>query len=124
LSLRLLPHRSFYVVHASNPPHHLFLNGGFYKLFRKKFLFDHHDANPELYVAKFGRKDFFYRLMLRLERWTFRTADVSIATNLSYRRIAIERGGMAPERAVVVRSGPSLERLKIQPPVPALKRGR
>jgi glycosyltransferase involved in cell wall biosynthesis len=124
LSLRVLLGKGFDVVHACNPPDLFFLIGGFYKLFGKKFLFDHHDANPELYVAKFGRKDFFYRLMLLLERWTFRTADVSIATNHSYRRIAIERGGMAPERVFVVRSGPSLERLKIQPPVPALKRGR
>src|SRR5579859_2134547 len=124
LSLRVLWTRGFDVVHACNPPDLFFLIGGFYKLFGKKFLFDHHDANPELYVAKFGRKDFFYRLMLLLERLTFRTADVSIATNHSYRRIAIERGGMAAERVFVVRSGPSLERLKIQPPVPALKRGR
>lgn len=124
LSLRVLLGKGFDVVHACNPPDLFFLIGGFYKLLGKKFLFDHHDANPELYVAKFGRKDFFYRLMLLLERWTFRTADVSIATNNSYRRIALERGGMAPERVFVVRSGPSLERLKIQPPVPALKRGR
>jgi len=124
LSLRVLLGKGFDVVHACNPPDLFFLIGGFYKLFGKKFLFDHHDANPELYVAKFGRKDLFYRLMLALERWTFRTADVSIATNHSYRRIAIERGGMAPERVFVVRSGPSLERLKIQPAVPALKRGR
>ena len=124
LSLRVLWRRGFDVVHACNPPDLFFLIGGFYKLFGKKFLFDHHDANPELYVAKFGRKDFFYRLMLALERWTFRTADVSIATNLSYRRIAIERGRMPPERVFVVRSGPSLERLRIMPPVPALKRGR
>ena len=124
LSLRVLLGKGFDVVHACNPPDLFFLIGGFYKLFGKKFLFDHHDANPELYVAKFGRKDLFYRLMLLLEWWTFRTADVSIATNHSYRRIAIERGGMAPERVFVVRSGPSLERLKVQPPVPALKRGR
>jgi len=124
LSLRVLLGKGFDVVHACNPPDLFFLIGGFYKLFGKKFLFDHHDANPELYVAKFGRKDLFYRLMLLLERLTFRTADVSIATNHSYRRIAIERGGMPPERVFVVRSGPSLERLKIQPPVPALKRGR
>ena len=124
LSLRIWWKSGFDVVHACNPPDLFFLIGGFYKLFGKKFLFDHHDANPELYVAKFGRKDFFYRLMVLLERLTFRTADVSIATNHSYRRIAIERGGMAPERVFVVRSGPSLERLKIQPPVPALKRGR
>jgi glycosyltransferase involved in cell wall biosynthesis len=124
LSLRVLFGRGFDVVHACNPPDLFFLIGGFYKLFGKKFLFDHHDANPELYVAKFGRKDFLYRVMLLLERWTFRTADVSLATNNSYRRIAIERGGMAPERVFVVRSGPSLERLKIQSAVPALKRGR
>src|SRR6266404_4229501 len=116
--------RGFDVVHACNPPDLFFLIGGFYKLFGKKFLFDHHDANPELYVAKFGRRDLLHRLMLLLERLTFRAADVSLATNNSYRRIAIERGGMAPERVFVVRSGPSLERLKIQSAVPALKRGR
>jgi glycosyltransferase involved in cell wall biosynthesis len=77
-----------------------------------------------LYEAKFGRRDFFYRLMLALERWTFRLADVSIATNESYRRIALERGKMPPEKVFVVRSGPSLERLRIVPPQPALKCGR
>src|SRR5256885_9642609 len=123
LSLRVALTRGFDVVHACNPPDLFFLIGAFYKVFGKKFLFDHHDANPELYVAKFGRQDFFYRLMLLFERLTFRTADVSLATNNSYRRIAIERGGMAPERVFVVRSGPSLERLKIVPAVPALKRG-
>jgi glycosyltransferase involved in cell wall biosynthesis len=124
LSLRVLFGRGFDVIHACNPPDLFFLIGGFYKLFGKKFLFDHHDANPELYVAKFGRKDFFYRLMLLLERLTFRTADIALATNNSYRRIAIERGGIAPERVFVVRSGPSLERLKIGPGDPRLKKGR
>ncbi len=62
--------------------------------------------------------------MVWLERMTFRTADVSIATNESYRRIAIERGGMAPEKVFVVRSGPKLDRLKVLPPVPELKKGR
>jgi len=125
LAWRVLFRHGFDVIHACNPPDNIFLIGGFFKLvFRKKFLFDHHDINPELYEAKFGRRDLFYRLMLAWERWTFRTADVSIATNESYRRIAIERGGMAPDRVFVVRSGPSLQRLKILPPVPALKRGR
>jgi len=89
--------RGFDVVHACNPPDPFFLIGVFFKLFGKKFVFDHHDLNPELYEAKFGRRDFFHRLLLKLEYWTFRTADVSIATNESYRRIAIERGG--PELA-------------------------
>jgi glycosyltransferase involved in cell wall biosynthesis len=124
LSLRVLMGRGFDVVHACNPPDLFFLIGGFYQLFGKKFVFDHHDANPELYEAKFARRDFFWKLMVWLERATFRCADVSIATNESYKRIAITRGGMAPERVFVVRSGPSFERLKIVPPVESLKRNR
>ncbi|HEY9531036.1 MAG TPA: glycosyltransferase family 4 protein [Burkholderiales bacterium] len=124
LSLRVAFDRGFDVVHACNPPDLLFLVGAFYKLFGKKFLFDHHDACPELYEAKFGRRGLLWKAMLWLERCTFRLADVSIATNHSYRRIALERGGMAPERVFVVRSGPSLERMKVVPPREALKRGR
>jgi glycosyltransferase involved in cell wall biosynthesis len=124
LAWRVLLTRGFDAIHACNPPDLFFLIGGFFKLLGKKFVFDHHDLGPELYEAKFGRRDFFHRLMLTVEHWTFRTADVSIATNESYRRIAIQRGRMPPERVFVVRSGPSLERLKILPPDTRLKRGR
>jgi len=125
ISCRVLAKHGFDVIHACNPPDNIFLVGGFFKiLFGKKFLFDHHDINPELYEAKFGRRDFFYRIMLLWERWTFRTADVSIATNNSYRKIAIERCGMDPDKVFVVRSGPSLARLRIIPPVTPLKKGR
>ena len=124
LSLRIAFGRGFDVVQACNPPDLFFLVGGFYKMFGKKFVFDHHDASPELYEAKFGKKGFLWKVMVWLEKLTFRTADISIATNESYRRIAITRGGMAPEKVFVVRSGPSLERLKILPPRSELKRGR
>jgi len=124
LAWRVLLTRGFDVIHACNPPDLFFLIGGFFKLLGKKFLFDHHDLNPELYEAKFGRRDFFHRLMLRLESWTFGIADVSIATNESYRRVAIERGRMSPERVFVVRSGPSLERMRVLPCDEQLKRGR
>lgn len=125
LAWKVLRQRGFDVVHACNPPDLIFLIAGFFKLFfGKRFVFDHHDINPELYEAKFGRRDLIYRLMLSLERWSFRTADVSIATNESYRRIAIERGGMKPGRVFVVRSGPKLDRMKTMPPVESLKRGR
>jgi glycosyltransferase involved in cell wall biosynthesis len=124
LTWKVLFQRGFDAIHACNPPDLFFLIGGFFKLFGKKFVFDHHDANPELYEAKFGRRDFLWKVMVWLERMTFRCADVSIATNRSYRRIAIERGGMAPERVFVVRSGPSLERLKIVPAVESLKQGK
>jgi len=117
--------QGFDAIHACNPPDLLFLVGGFFKLVMcKKFLFDHHDINPELYEAKFGRRDFFYRLLVLFERWTFKTADVSIATNESYKKIAIERGGMDPAKVFVVRSGPKLDRLRILPPKLELKHGR
>jgi glycosyltransferase involved in cell wall biosynthesis len=124
LSVKVLFEQGFDAIHACNPPDTLFLIGGFYKIFGKRFLFDHHDINPELYEAKFQRKDFFYRLMLTLERMTFKTADVSVATNESYRRIAIERGGKSPSEVFVVRSGPDLSRLKILPPNPDLRKGK
>jgi len=124
LSWRVLFTRGFDVIHACNPPDLFFIIGGFFKLFGKKFLFDHHDINPELYEAKFGRRDFFWKVMVWVERLTFKCANVSLATNESYKRIAIERGGMDPNRVFVVRSGPSLERMKIQPPDNALKNGR
>lgn len=116
--------RGFDVIHACNPPDNIFIIGAIFKLLGKKFVFDHHDINPELYEAKFGRRDLFYRMMLAWERWTFKVADVSIATNESYRKIAIERGRMSPDRVFVVRSGPNLDRLKIVPAAVGLKNGR
>jgi glycosyltransferase involved in cell wall biosynthesis len=125
LSLKVLVRHGFDVIHACNPPDNIFLVGGFYKLFfGKKFLFDHHDINPELYIAKFGRKDLFYRVMLLWEKLTFKTADVSIATNESYKQIAVERGGMDPDRVFVVRSGPDLSRTRRVPANPVWKQGR
>ena len=124
LAWKVLLTRGFDVIQACNPPDNIFLIGGFFKLLGKKFVFDHHDVNPELYEAKFGRKDFLYKVMLLLEKLTFKVADISIATNDSYRKIAIERAGMDPKKIFVVRSGPKLDRLKILPPVPELKKGR
>jgi glycosyltransferase involved in cell wall biosynthesis len=125
LAFKVRRERGFDVIHACNPPDLLFIVAGFFKrLFGTKFVFDHHDINPELYEAKFGRRDLLWKLMVWLERRTFRAADASIATNESYRRIAIERCGMPAERVFVVRSGPMLDRLRIQLPKPELKSGR
>jgi glycosyltransferase involved in cell wall biosynthesis len=113
LSLKIARRHGFDVIHACNPPDLIFLIGAVYKFFgRKSFLFDHHDVNPELYEAKFGRRDRFWRLLVAAERLTFQLADISIATNESYRQIAIKRGGMPPERVFIVRSGPDLNRVK------------
>jgi glycosyltransferase involved in cell wall biosynthesis len=124
LSLKILFGRGFDVIHACNPPDTIFLIGAFYKLFGKKYVFDHHDINPELYEAKFGKRGFGRRLLVALERMSFNTADMVISTNESYRSIAIERGGKNPRDVHVVRSGPDLSRMKVVPANPALKHGR
>ena len=115
----------FDVVQACNPPDTIFLLAGFFKyLFGKPFIFDHHDINPELYEVKFGKRGIFHRLLKHLERWTFKTADVSIATNETFRDIAVSRGGMTPDNVFVVRSIPDLSRFRRVEPDPALKNDR
>lgn len=115
----------FDVVQACNPPDLLFVIGGFWKyLFGKRFVFDHHDINPELYEAKFGKCGRFHRLLTWLERMTFEAADVSIATNETFKEIAVKRGGMAPDRVFVVRSIPDMTRFKRVAPSQRLKNGR
>ena len=117
--------RGFDAIQACNPPDNIFLIAGLFKpLCGTRFVFDHHDLCPELYEAKFHRRGPGHRLLLLLERLTFRLADVSIATNSSYRQIAVSRGKMPPERVFVVRSGPNLERIRIMPPDRRLKHGR
>ena len=125
LSLKVARRHGFDVIHACNPPDLIFLVGIFHKIFAgKSFVFDHHDANPEFYEAKFGRRGIFWKMLVAAERLTFKTADISIATNESYRQIAIQRGGMSPDRAFVVRSGPNLNRIKMSPPDPRWRKGR
>lgn len=124
LSLKVWRKHGFDIIHACNPPDLIFLVAAPFKLLGVKFLFDHHDINPELFEAKFGRRGFFWRALKLVERLTFALADVSIATNQSYRKIAIERGGMAPDKVFIVRSGPDLARFDIQPVDDSLRNGR
>lgn len=127
LALRLARRRRFDVVHACNPPDLLFLVALVLRLLHgTRFVFDHHDLVPELYRSRFGdkRRGVVYGALLLLERLTFRSADTVISTNESYRRVAIERGRKAPERVVIVRSAPDVERFQPVPPDPSLKGSR
>lgn len=122
---RLAREAPFDVVHACNPPDVLLLAALSQKRRGARFIFDHHDLSPELYLARFGRgKDVFYRLSLLIETLNFRLADVVLATNDSYKRIAIQRGGKYADDVFIVRSAPVLSRFVPVPPDPALKRGR
>ncbi|MGF1445532.1 MAG: glycosyltransferase family 4 protein [Pikeienuella sp.] len=123
LAVRVLRRQGVDVLHGCNPPDLIFLLAWMLRPFGVRYLFDHHDICPELFETKFGRRGLLWRLMLLLERLTFWTATVSIATNESYRRIALERGRMAPQDVFIVRSGPDLSRLKRRSPLPELKQG-
>lgn len=114
----------FQVIQGCNPPDNIFLVAFPFKLFGVKFIFDHHDVCPELYLSKYERKDLFYKVQLWLERMTFRCCDVAIVTNQSYRQNAIERGGMRPSNVFVVRNGPDPSILSATPPVPSRKHGK
>ncbi len=124
LSWRVWRRHGFDAIHACNPPDLIFLVALLYKLLAgTTFIFDHHDINPELYEAKFGRRGVFHRLLCWLERLTFASADVSLATNDTFRDIAIRRGKMDPGRVWVVKSYPDLDRFRRVDPAPGLRDG-
>jgi glycosyltransferase involved in cell wall biosynthesis len=123
-SWRIYLRRGFNVIQGCNPPDTIFLVALPFKLFGVTYIFDHHDANPELYMAKFERKGFLYKALALLERLTFRHSEVVISTNESYREIAITRGNRNPEDVFIVRNGPDLNTFKSVPPNPALKHGK
>ena len=100
--------RGFDVIQGCNPPDLIFVLALWYRLWGVAYLFDHHDVCPELFEAKFDKRGLLYTIMRVWERMTFATAKVSMATNESFRRIAITRGKMAPEDVFVVRSAPQV----------------
>ena len=114
----------FDVIHGCNPPDDIYMVANKFKKYGVKYVFDHHDICPELFEAKFGHAGGpLYWSQLFFERQTYKHCTFAFVTNESYKKIAIERGKMPPERVIVLRSGPKLERMRIIDPVPAIKRG-
>jgi len=126
LSIKILFKEGFDVIHACNPPDTFFLLGAFYKLLGKKFVFDQHDLCPEVYQARFGpaKRKLLLKGLLFLEKLTYKTADLVLVTNESYKEIARERGRVKGENIFVVRTGPDFQRLKRLKAEPELKKGR
>lgn len=114
----------FDVIQGCNPPDDIFLVALPFKLFGVKYIFDHHDVIPELFHTKFGSKGILYGAQVLLEKLTYLASDVVIATNESYREIALTRGGMDPADVFVVRNGPDLATFKPVAPNDRLKHGK
>ncbi|MDH3223596.1 MAG: glycosyltransferase, partial [Gemmatimonadota bacterium] len=122
LTFKVLLRSGFDIIHAHNPPDTFVIIGGFYRLFGKRFVFDHHDLAPEMYRARFpDGPALVLRLLRGFEALTFRLSDLVISPNDSYRRVAIERGGVEPHRVAVVRNGPNLARVRCVDPDEGLR---
>jgi glycosyltransferase involved in cell wall biosynthesis len=113
----------FSVIHLCNPPDLLFLVAWPFKLFGVRIVYDVHDLWPEMFEAKFNKRNLFYWGVRLAERLTYACADVVIATNESVREVAIARGKKAPEAVFVVRTAPKIKAAAVEPN-PALKRNR
>ncbi len=124
LAWRVFLTKGFDILHACNPPDNIFLIALTFRPFGVKFVFDQHDINPELYIAKYGKKGPLYYVLCALERLTFATAHLVISTNQSYRQIALTRGRKHPDRVHIVRSAPDITKFRPVEPDPALKEGR
>lgn len=117
LSLVVRRERGFDIIQACNPPDTYWLLARLWRLRGVRFVFDHHDLNPELFRSRFGEPKGAaalaqYRGLLWLERRTFRAAHRVISTNESYQEIAQRRGGVPARSTTVVRSAPDAGRMR------------
>lgn len=117
LSLMVWRRRPFDILQACNPPDTYWLLAQLWRIRGVKFVFDHHDLNPELFLSRFGQpksltQKLQYHGLRWLERRTFRTADRITSTNESYKAIAVRRGDRRPGHVTVVRSGPDTRKMR------------
>lgn len=126
LSLAVRRRGRFDILQACNPPDTYWLLALLWRPWGVKFVFDHHDLNPELFISRFGVPNSLgqkiqYRGLRWLERRTFRAAHKITSTNESYKAVAVRRGDRRPDEVTVVRSGPDTQQMR--PIYPASPRG-
>ena len=122
VSTYIFVRRGFDVMHAHNPPDTLFLAAVPFKLLGKKFVFDQHDLCPELYQSRYSAAEGVYTRFLRMFEWcSLKLADVTIATNESYKQIQIQRANKNPADIFIVRNGPNQMRMTPAAPSARLK---
>jgi glycosyltransferase involved in cell wall biosynthesis len=126
LSLQVFLNKRFDIIHAANPPDHIFLIARLFRLFGVRFIFDHHDLAPELYLGKFSSsRNLVYRVLKLMERFSCKTADAVVSTNESYKRIVLNRHGLNSESVFVVRNDPEVEEeRKLKPQGEVLNNGQ
>lgn len=93
----------FDIIQGCNPPDTIVLASW---MFRSKYVFDHHDIAPELFDVKFGEFRPVSRLLLWLERLSYRAADHVITANETFRELCAKRNGIELADVTAVYSVP------------------
>jgi glycosyltransferase involved in cell wall biosynthesis len=113
----------FRLIHMCNPPDIIFGVAWPFKLFGVRVIFDVHDLWPEMFEAKFRKRNLFYWGVRLAQRLNYACADVVIATNETNRHAALTNGRKDSSKVYVVRTAPKIPE-KDLPANPALKKGR
>lgn len=128
LAARAWRRQRFHAIQACNPPDTYWLLALLWRVRGVRFVYDHHDLCPELYLSRFGEPSGLSgRAQLGALRWlekmTYRVADRAIETNTSYRRIVQERHDVPGDRLSIVRSGPDTTVMRPVYPSRTLRQG-
>ncbi len=113
----------FKIIHMCNPPDLIFAVAWPFKLFGVRVIFDVHDLWPEMFEAKFNKRNLMYWAVRLAQRLNYACADVVLATNETNRQAALENGRKHPSRIFLVRTAPKIPNTTL-PADLALKKGR
>ncbi|NOZ64369.1 MAG: glycosyltransferase family 4 protein [Caldiserica bacterium] len=112
------------VLQVCNPPEIFFPLGWIIRMKRGYFIFDHHDLSPEMYEARFGRRDFFYWILRVLEFVTVRSANKIIEPNKYYKKLVERRTFSLSGKFIIIPTAPDLSELYPDEKDVSLKKGR
>ena len=104
--------RGFQVIQGCNPPDDIFLVPLPFKLFGVKYIFDHHDANPELYLSKYEKRDCFTRSRSGWRSRHTASATSSWPPTAAIGSLPYPAAAWIREDVFVVRNGPDLKTFK------------
>ena len=113
----------FKLIHMCNPPDLMFAVAWPFKLLGVRVIFDVHDLWPEMFEAKFQKRNLFYWAVRVAQRLNYACADVVLATNETNRAAAIQNGKKDPSKIFLVRTAPKVVETAFAPDM-SLKKGR
>ncbi len=118
LMLRAFREQRFDGLQIAGNPDIYFIPALLFRMLGRPLVFDQRDPAPELYRARYGGNGgAVNRILLALERASYRAADHVLVVNESLRSMATGRGGISPRCVSIVGNGPRLQR----PPTPPIR---